>query len=123
MSMPAKIPSTPDHDLDGSGPKASHNANDLEGLADAQVSEAHFEAYWQANLRLVGALLSIWFLVSYGAGVLFVDTLNQFHLPGMAFPLGFWFAQQGAIYVFVVLIVVYAILMNRLEARFGVAED
>ena len=70
-------------------------------------------AYWRANLRYLAILLSIWFAVSFGCGILFVDQLDQIRLGG--FKLGFWFAQQGAIYVFVVLIVVYVRLMNRLD--------
>lgn len=80
-------------------------------------------SYWKANLRVVALLLVIWFVVSYGCGVLFVDTLNRVRLPGTGFKLGFWFAQQGSIYVFVALIFVYVFLMNRLDRRFGVSED
>jgi putative solute:sodium symporter small subunit len=76
--------------------------------------------YWRKNLQYLLILLSIWFLVSYGAGVLFADTLDQFKLGG--FKLGFWFAQQGSIYVFVVLIFVYVWLMNRLDREFDVDE-
>ncbi len=79
--------------------------------------------YWRKNLTYVGILLSIWFGISYGAGILFVEQLNRFHLPGTGFPLGFWFAQQGSIYVFVALIFVYVFLMNRLDREFGVSED
>jgi putative solute:sodium symporter small subunit len=79
--------------------------------------------YWRRNLIYVGSLLAVWFGVSYGAGVLLVEPLNRFHLPGTGFPLGFWFAQQGSIYVFVVLIFVYVYLMNRLDSEFGVDED
>jgi len=71
--------------------------------------------YWKTNLKYLGILLSIWFTVSFGFGVLFVDQLDKVRLGG--FKLGFWFAQQGAIYVFVVLIFVYVFLMNRLDAR------
>ena len=78
-------------------------------------------AYWRANLKLIVGLLAIWFSVSFGAGILLVDWLDQFSLVG--FPLGFWFAQQGAIYVFVALIVVYVVAMRRLERRFGVDEQ
>ena len=67
--------------------------------------------------------MSIWFAVSSAAGILFVEQVNSFHLPGTGFPLGFWFAQQGSIYVFVVLIFVYVFLMNRLDREFGVDED
>ncbi len=77
-------------------------------------------AYWRANIRYLLILLSIWFTVSYGAGILFVDELNSIRLGG--FKLGFWFAQQGSIYTFVVLIFVYVYLMNRLDRKFGVEE-
>ncbi|MCY3857840.1 MAG: DUF4212 domain-containing protein [Gammaproteobacteria bacterium] len=77
--------------------------------------------YWIANLRLVGVLLSIWFLVSFGCGILFVDVLNQVQIGG--FKLGFWFAQQGSIVVFVLLIFVYALLANRLDRTHDVDED
>ncbi len=79
--------------------------------------------YWRKNLTYVGALLVIWFAISYGAGILFVESLNRVRIPGTGFPLGFWFAQQGSIYVFVVLIFVYVYLMNRLDREFGVDED
>ncbi len=79
--------------------------------------------YWRRNLTYVGILLAVWFAVSYGAGILFVEPLNRFLLSGTGFPLGFWFAQQGAIYVFVVLIFVYVYLMNRLDREFGVDES
>ena len=80
-------------------------------------------AYWARNLRYLFMLLSIWFVVSYGFGILFVDALNTVRIPGTGFKLGFWFAQQGSIYVFVVLIFVYARLMNQLDREFGVAEE
>ena len=78
-------------------------------------------AYWQRNLRYLLILLSIWFLASYGAGILFVDTLNRIQVGG--FKLGFWFAQQGSIYIFVALIFVYVWLMNRLDRAFDVDEQ
>ena len=71
------------------------------------------DKYWKINLKYLIILLSIWFLVSFGFGILFVDILNQIKIKG--FKLGFWFAQQGAIYVFVILIFVYVFLMNRLD--------
>ena len=70
--------------------------------------------YWRTNLQLVGALLFVWAAVSFGAGILFVEPLNQFHIGG--YPLGFWFAQQGSIFVFVVLILIYCLAMDRLDA-------
>ena len=76
--------------------------------------------YWKKNLTYLAILLSIWFVVSFGAGILLADFLNQFKLAG--FPLGFWFAQQGSIYVFVLLIFVYVFLMNRLDKAFDVDE-
>ena len=78
--------------------------------------------YWKCNVRYVAILLSVWFLVSYGFGVLLVEPLNRVRIPGTGFKLGFWFAQQGSIYVFVVLIAVYVRLMNKLDANFGVDE-
>jgi len=77
-------------------------------------------AYWKENLRYLLILLSIWFLVSYGAGILFKDLLDNFSMGG--FPLGFWFAQQGSIYVFVILIFVYVRLMNKLDKKYGFDE-
>jgi len=80
-------------------------------------------AYWLRNLRYLASLLAVWFLVSYGCGILFVDELNRVRIPGTGFKLGFWFAQQGSIYVFVVLIYVYVWLMNRLDREFDVGES
>lgn len=77
--------------------------------------------YWRKNITYVLSLLAIWFLVSYGAGILFAEPLNKIRIGG--FKLGFWFAQQGAIYVFVVLIFVYVWLMNRLDKTWGVNEE
>jgi putative solute:sodium symporter small subunit len=79
--------------------------------------------YWRRNLRYLAVLLTIWFAVSYGAGILFAEPLNRVRIPGTGFPLGFWFAQQGSIYVFVVLIFVYVALMNRLDREFDVDEE
>ncbi|MBW6520946.1 MAG: DUF4212 domain-containing protein [Desulfoarculaceae bacterium] len=78
------------------------------------------QKYWQANIRLVIGCLIVWFFVSFGCGILFVDQLNAFRLGG--YPLGFWFAQQGSIYVFVALIFIYAWRMNQLDRKFNVEE-
>jgi putative solute:sodium symporter small subunit len=78
-------------------------------------------AYWRANLKLGAVLLSIWFVVSFGFGILLVDPLNQ--IPFFGFKLGFWWAQQGAIYVFIVLIFVYAWAMKRLDRKYDVHDD
>lgn len=79
--------------------------------------------YWRSNLKCLGVLLSIWFLVSFGGGILFVDWLDNFRIPGTGFKLGFWIAQQGSIYVFVVLILIYVIYMNRLDRKYGLIEE
>ncbi|MEE2615392.1 MAG: DUF4212 domain-containing protein [Verrucomicrobiota bacterium] len=73
------------------------------------------KAYWRSNLRILAALMSVWFIVSYGCGILFVDTLNKISIGGAK--LGFWMAQQGSIYVFVILIFVYVWLMNKLDRK------
>ena len=79
------------------------------------------QQYWRENLRYLLILLSVWFLVSYGCGILFVEQLNNFRIGGSK--LGFWFAQQGSIYVFVILIFVYVWLMNRLDKKYGLDEQ
>ena len=76
------------------------------------------EGYWRANLVLVARLLCVWALVSYGLGIFLVEPLNTIRIGG--FPLGFWFAHQGSIYVFIVLIWTYARLSDRMAERFGV---
>ncbi len=81
----------------------------------------NLQNYWKRNLKYLGILLVVWFVVSYGCGILFADALNSVMLGG--FPLGFWFAQQGAIYVFVVLIFIYVYLMNKLDKEFDVDEE
>lgn len=84
------------------------------------MTKTNLQAYWKENLRYLLILLIIWFIVSYGAGILFVEPLNAFRLGG--FKLGFWFAQQGSMYVFVLLILVYVKLMNRLDRKYDVDE-
>ena len=78
------------------------------------------KSYWKENLKYLLILLVFWFAVSFGAGILFVDELNAFKIGGL--PVGFWFAQQGGIYGFVVLIFVYIWLMNRLDKKYGFDE-
>ncbi|MDA9106867.1 DUF4212 domain-containing protein [Flavobacteriaceae bacterium] len=75
------------------------------------------EEYWKKNIKYLIILLSIWFTVSFGFGIILIEELNQFKIGG--FKLGFWFAQQGSIYVFVALILVYILLMNRLDKKFN----
>ena len=76
------------------------------------------KAYWRANLRLTAIMLAIWFTISYLAGIVFVEQLNAINLGG--YKLGFWFAQQGSMYGFVIIIFVYAHLMAKIDRKFGV---
>lgn len=78
------------------------------------------EEYWKRNLRILAVLLTIWFVVSYGFGILLVEPLNSIRIGG--FQLGFWFAQQGSIYVFIALIFYYVYAMNKLDKEFDVDE-
>lgn len=89
-------------------------------LMEQRKEEPKHAVYWRQNLRVVGVLLAIWFVVSFGLGVVLVDRLNEVQFGN--FPLGFWIAQQGAMYTFVVLIFVYVYLMNRLDRTYGVDE-
>lgn len=85
------------------------------------LSQEKATAYWKENIGYVLILLAIWFIVSYVFGIFLADTLNQFKIGGAK--LGFWFAQQGSIYAFVVLIFVYVRLMNKLDKKYGLSED
>jgi len=87
-----------------------------ENDVQAASAAASADAYWKANIRLLLTLMAIWFAVSFGAGILLRDVLDRFTIGG--FPLGFWFAQQGSIYVFVVLIFFYHWKMKRIERRY-----
>jgi len=84
------------------------------------MEEQKAQAYWQENIRTILQLLVVWFIASYGCGVLFVDLLDTIAFGG--FKLGFWFAQQGSIYVFLVLIFVYARRMNAIDEKYDVHE-
>ena len=77
--------------------------------------------YWKSNLKIISVLLLIWFISSFGLGVIFADWLNQFKITG--FKLGFWFAQQGSIYTFVILIFVYVYLMHKLDKKYKSSRD
>ncbi len=77
--------------------------------------------YWKATLSLLAKILTVWFLVSFGAGILFADVLNQIKLGG--YPLGFWFAQQGSMYIFIALIFIYKWRMDKIDRDFDVHED
>jgi len=79
------------------------------------------KSYWSATLRLLGIILTIWAIVSFGASIIFVDFLNQFYLGG--YPLGFWFAQQGSIYIFIILIFVYVYIIGKIDKKYDVHEE
>lgn len=85
------------------------------------MSDKNLKEYWQKNVRLLGILLVVWFVASYGFGILFAEQLNTIQIGG--FKLGFWFAQQGAIYVFIALIFVYVNRMNKLDKEYDVHEE
>ncbi len=85
------------------------------------MSEQDNRRYWRTNLRYLAILLTIWFVVSFGFGILLVEPLNAIKIGG--FKLGFWFAQQGSIYIFVILIFVYIRWMNKLDHQYGVDDD
>ena len=78
------------------------------------------QAYWKENIRTILSLLAVWFMVSLGAGVLFINQLNSIEISGVK--LGFWFAQQGSIYAFVILIFVYVYKMGKIDEKYGVSE-
>jgi putative solute:sodium symporter small subunit len=84
------------------------------------MDERQRQEYWRRNVRLMVVLLSIWALVSFGAGIIFVEPLNEIVIAG--FPLGFWFSQQGSIIVFVALIAIYVWRMDKLDAEYGIDE-
>lgn len=84
-------------------------------------NEGDQKAYWKDNLSILFKLLAVWFVVSFGAGIIFVDALNNIQFFG--FKLGFWFAQQGSIYIFVALIFIYMKKMNTLDKKYGVDEE
>lgn len=81
------------------------------------MTKSKSKAYWKENIRYLFILLTVWFLVSFVAGIMLKDVLNDFRFGG--FKLGFWFAQQGSMYVFVILIFIYVRLMNKLDKKYG----
>ena len=97
--------------------RGSNNHYNINAMSD----QGRAKKYWSANIQLLSVLLVIWFLCSFGSSILFKDQLDQIQIGG--FPLGFWFAQQGSIYVFVLLIFVYVRRMIRLDKTYGFDED
>ena len=85
------------------------------------MTSKNANSYWKSNLKIVSSLLCVWFIVSFGAGILFVDALDTIRFGG--FKLGFWMAQQGSILVFVVLILVYIRLMDKLDSQYNEAQQ
>jgi len=85
------------------------------------MSGKNLDEYWQKNLRILGGLLAVWFIVSYGCGIMFADSLNGIRLGG--YKLGFWFAQQGAIFAFIAIIYIYIYKMNKLDREYDVHDD
>lgn len=85
------------------------------------MSKQSNQQYWKENIRYLIILMSVWFIVSYGFGIILVEPLNTIHIGG--FKLGFWFAQQGSIYCFILLIAAYIYLMNKLDKKYGLDKD
>ena len=117
---------TPEMDPPGEGQKTSYhhdgqNAPQQSRHDEEVLGKKSVNAYWQANLRLLGILLSIWFFVAFGLSIFLVDVLNT--IPFFGFKLGFWWAQQGSIYVFIGLVFYYVYAMKRLDKAFGVDDD
>lgn len=106
-------------DNGGSAPDDAGGGGALPRIPEPATGEEtalNEDAYWHENLRLLAGLLAIWFAASFGAGILFRDFLDQFRIGG--YPLGFWFAQQGAIYVFIALIFIYVVRMKAIERKY-----
>ena len=98
-----------------------NNMNTEEHTASPPKAARSRSTYWTENLKLLGGLLTIWFIVSFGFGVILRDALDHFSILGV--PAGFWFAQQGSIYVFIVLIFAYSRLITKIERKHGVSDD
>ena len=98
-----------EHD-EAESPPSANQANEKEETASNEG------AYWRENIRLLSSLMAIWFIASFGCGILFRDWLDQFSLGG--YPLGFWFAQQGSIYIFIALIAFYVARMKQIDRKY-----
>lgn len=99
----------------GQQPPAESSSDTVKDSSKQSQIHASLDRYWKANVWIMRVLLLIWAIVGLGAGILFADKLNAFQIAG--FPVGFWFAQQGSILIFVLLILVYCIMMNKLDSR------
>ena len=88
----------------------------MDGLVKIIMKSTPSQSYWKSNIRILVTLLAVWFLASFGFGILWSDSLDTIQIGG--FKLGFWFAQQGSIYIFVLLIFIYVSLMNRLDKKY-----
>ena len=99
--------------------KTQSQTNGEDGSPDLSQAgvRACLDRYWKTNVAITLSLLGIWAFAGLGCGILFADQLNEFYLPGTGFPLGFWFAHQGSIIVFVLIILVYCLAMNWLDAN------
>ena len=95
---------------------SSTNTSPADQTTDSGETAANEGAYWRENIRLLCSLMVVWFAASFGCGILLRDFLDQFMLGG--YPLGFWFAQQGAIYTFIVLIAFYVVRMKQIERKY-----
>jgi putative solute:sodium symporter small subunit len=95
----------------------NNKINKIDKIARNRMPNTHAHSYWKANIRIVVSLLCVWFFISFGCGILLADYLDQFRFQG--FKLGFWMAQQGSIYGFVILIIVYIRLMDNLDKKYN----
>ena len=116
MSEPISTADPGDFEASGPGESASSLSSAATSSDASEETTAAEGAYWRENIRLLVSLMTIWFAVSFGCGILFRDFLDQFSLGG--YPLGFWFAQQGAVYVFIALIVFYVVRMRQIERKY-----
>lgn len=104
-------------------PPEPHRRHSLDRPPAGGLTPEKRAEYWRRNLRLVLSLLIVWAAVSFGCGILLHPWLDQWMMPGSGFPIGFWFAQQGSILVFIAIVFFYANRMNKLDREFGAEED
>ncbi len=109
-----------DENADTQGPSGQGESEKQEAQDQATDAPPSTASYWRANIKLLSILMTFWFLISFGGGILFRPFLDQFSLGG--YPLGFWFAQQGSIYGFIILIVIYVRRMRTLDRKYGLED-